>query len=165
MERVLGWLVAAALTAHGGAALAGEDEWVVALEPEGTLLTPHGGSPTFGAGGQLTAWFGVTEAFWLGAAGGAWVYPDDAAPDLVAELVATAVVALDMLRTIPFLEGGLGADLIDGSLSPVLRVGIGADYLVSEDFSVGGVVRYRPVFGSGEHVVTLGLRFALRGEW
>jgi hypothetical protein len=144
-------------------ALADEGEWVLALEPEVGVFDPSGGGDNeLGAGGQATFWIGLSPASWLFASTGAEVSLTEG-PE-IGEAVVGAVAALDVLRTIPFLEAGGGLSLVRGEVMPLLRLGLGADYLVSPTFSVGAVVRYRPFFGDGDQWLTFHLRIALRGE-
>ena len=166
VPRVLPALVLAACLGQPWAAAADDDEWVIAAEPDYALHTAPGTDASHGTGGNLSAWFGVSEAAWLTVSAGAWTYLGEVAPPTVFEAVGGLVVALDVLRVIPFLEAAAGANIIDGVPTPVLRVGVGADYLVSEALSIGGVVRYRPLFDTGgDQMVTIGLRVGLRGEW
>lgn len=144
------------------AAHAGVDEWLLTAEPGWALLS--GDEARHGAGGTVSFALGVSPATWLFAAGGAYVVPGDD-PTTIVEVVGGLVVALDVLRTVPFLEAAGGLDLLDGTPAPLLRVGVGADYLVSPSFSVGGVVRYRPLFGvESERLLTLDLRLSWRSE-
>ena len=75
-------------------------------------------------------------------------------------------LALDVLRAIPFVDPGIGGTLVDSEPVPVLRVGVGLDYLVSSHLVVGAAARYRPSFGrGGEDWWTLSLRLGWRDEF
>ncbi|MFO0725051.1 MAG: hypothetical protein U1E65_14825 [Myxococcota bacterium] len=156
-----GWAAAACLWAIAMPAHADEGEWVLALEPDFGAFSDVDGT-RIGFGGQASLWLGLTTATWLFVDGGAHRALDGG--PTIGETVGGVVVALDVLRTIPFAELGLGADVLPGRVEPVLRLGIGADFLVTPRFSVGVVGRYRPVFGAGgESWYTLSLRIGLRG--
>ncbi len=158
-------LTAALLLSAPAPALADEGEWVLALEPDFGAFTGaiDGGRGTaIGFGGQAAFWLGLTTATWLFVDGGA--HQALSGGPLIGETAGGVVVALDVLRTIPFAEIGLGADIRGERVEPVLRLGLGADFLVNKSFSIGLVGRYRPVFGSdGESWYTLSLRIGLRG--
>ena len=149
-----------------GFAHADEGEWVLGIEPQLGLFSAAGDDAELqlGAGGQLSFWIGLSDAAWLFVAGGVEVGLDGG--PTVGEGIAGAVAALDVLRTIPFIELGAGADLIGGELAPLLRLGVGADYLITPDLSFGAVARYRPLFGrEGESWLTFSLRLGFRGDF
>ena len=153
----------ATLAAVAGPAQADSGEWALILEPAIGLYRPTGGDAQLGAGGDVAAWLGLTTAASLFVSvGGAWV--SDGPP--IGEALGGVALALDVLRTIPFLEVGLGAALVDTEVVPALRLGLGADYLLSPRLSIGGVARYRPAFGRGEEDwLTFSLRLGWRGEF
>lgn len=147
-------------------AQADDGEWVLGIEPQVGLF--HGAAEDAavqpGIGGQLSFWIGLSDAAWLFVAGGAEVSLDGG--PTIGEGIAGAVAALDVLRTIPFIELGAGADVIGGELAPLLRLGVGADYLLTPDLSLGAVARYRPLFGrEGESWLTFSLRLGFRGDF
>ncbi len=149
-----------------GPAWADEHEWLLVAEPTfGVYHGPVAGEQVTapGGGGALAAWLGVTSAAWLFASAGAYVHSDDA--PVVGEALGGLALALDVLRAIPFAEVGIGGTLVEGEPVPVLRVGLGLDYLVTSSFVVGAAARYRPAFGRGdEDWWTLSLRFGWRDE-
>ncbi|MCK6548204.1 hypothetical protein L6R52_20310 [Myxococcota bacterium] len=163
----LPWLAAAvAVTAAGIAprpAAAAEEELVLALEP-GWALT-SAADARHGASADLSAWLGVTEVLWLSASAGAHHLPADPSQSLW-ELYAGLVAALDVLRTIPFFEAQLGVTADGGTLAPGIRVGLGADYLISPTVSVGAVVRWRTLADElgADGLLTAQVRLALRIE-
>lgn len=159
-------LCSAALSATPGAAVADEREWVVVAEPTfGVYRGPIDGEDTaaVGGGGALAGWIGLTPAAWLFASAGVAAHSDGA--PVIGEAVGGVVLALDVLRAIPFLDLGIGGTLVDAEPVPVLRVGLGLDYLVTPRAFVGLVARYRPSFGrGGEDWWTISLRLGWRDE-
>ncbi|MCC7385455.1 MAG: hypothetical protein IT384_26635 [Deltaproteobacteria bacterium] len=163
LSACLGVLPAALLPS---AAVADDDEWLLALEPGLGLFSAADPAVALraGLGGEASLWLGVDEAAWIFLSGGAEQSLGDG--PAIGEAAAGLALAIDVLRTIPFLEvaGGLGWH--SGDLAPLLRLGLGADYLLSPSFSVGGVVRYRPFYGvEGESWLTFHLRFSYRGQF
>jgi hypothetical protein len=146
-------------------ARAAEDEVVLALEPSYGILS--GDATNHGVGGHGTAWLGITETFWLSGSGGGYVFFESGGNQrLLYEALGGLVVALDVLRTIPFAEAMIGVVGSRGALVPTFRAGLGADYLLSKRTSVGVVVRYRPLGDkiASDGLLTAELRLALRFE-
>lgn len=153
-----------ALVLLAPAARAAEGELVLAFEPGYALLSgeataQHGGS---GAG---SAWIGLSDELWLAFGGGAgYVGADDPiGARRYGEAFGGIVAALDVFRTIPFLEAQIGMVTSSDVLSPTVRIGLGADYFVSRTLSVGLVARVRPVREDiGGTLLTASLRLAWR---
>ena len=153
-------------------ALAGEDEAVISLEGGyGYLTEAEPLAPLHGGGGGLTAALGISDALWLGGSVGLSVHPsaDDRPGVRLIEGFAGLVAALDVLRTIPFVEvmlGGVFGQQDSGSkLSPTVRLGAGADYLVTPALSLGAVFRWRPVSDElGGQLLTVSIRIGWRIE-
>lgn len=160
------WVALLSLMLPATAARADEREWLLVLEPTlAVYQTTAGGQDTtaVGAGGSAVAWFGLTSAAWLFASVGAAAHVDEA--PVVGEAVGGLALALDVLRAVPFVDVGLGGSLVDGEAVPVLRLGVGLDYLVTSHVLVGAVARYRPAFGRGdEDWWTVSLRLGWRDE-
>lgn len=165
MARALPSSIVALLALSPSSAAADEGEWVVSAEPQLGFFTgsARDASTELGAGGQASLWLGLSPAAWIFASAGGEASLGEG-PSIL-EAIGGAVVALDVLRVIPFLELGAGADIVGGEVAPLLRLGVGADYLFSPSFSMGVVGRYRPLFGrEGEDWVTVSLRLSFRGE-
>lgn len=148
-----------------GVAAAGEDELVLALEPAYAVLTRDGS--THGGGAEASVWIGLTEALWLTASGGILGFDrGQDLPDLLYEGAGGIVAALDVLRTIPFVEAAVAALASEDAIVPSVRVGLGADYLVSPALSIGAVIRYRPLADElrSDSLFTLHLRVSWRLE-
>jgi hypothetical protein len=154
------------------AAEAAEDELVLGVEPAYAYLSgpPEG---LHGGGGDVTLSYGLTDSIWLSASAGASRQAKHGMrPALTLfEAFGGVTVALDVLRTIPFVEALIGVVLGDPSgdaasaLSPTIRIGVGADYLLTRSVSLGGVVRWRPVTDAlGGSEVSAHLRLGLRFE-
>lgn len=139
---------------------------MLAVEPAYGLLA--GNDASHGLGANLSAWAGISEAFWLTASVGELVFFDKGGGRrALTEAGAGLIVAFDVLRTIPFAELviGINATAVD-AIVPTFRAGIGADYLLSKNVSVGGVARFRPLSDkiAGNGLLTLQLRLAWRFE-
>jgi hypothetical protein len=164
-----GWIAAGVVLLAARTAQAAEDELLLAFEPGYALLT----APTdlHGAGGRLTASYGITDSIWLSASGGAdrHLSRGESEGRTLWEAFAGITVALDILRTVPFLEGLIGvvgADLGDRTkIDPSVRLGAGFDFLVTRSFSLGAVFRYRPVSDDlGDSLLTIDARLTWRIE-
>lgn len=144
-------------------AWAGEDELILAIEPGYALLsvpeaTEHGGF------GSIAAWLGVTDTIFLAATGGVAAGFSDG--PTIGEALGGVVLALDVLRVVPYGEAMIGAIITPDSLGASYRLGLGADYLLSKTFSLGLVARYRGLSDNlgGDGLFTAQLRLALRIE-
>lgn len=148
-------------------AWAGEDELILAIEPGyGLLLAPQGApdSVAHGGAGSIAAWLGVTDTIFLAASGGAATGFSDG--PTIGEALGGVVLALDVLRVVPYGEALIGAIITPDSVGASYRLGLGADYLLSKTFSLGLVARYRGLADNlgGDGLFTAQLRFALRLE-
>ncbi len=149
-----------------GPAWALEDEVIFGLEPQYALFTVPEGSRHGGAG-DVSAWFGINDFIWLAASGGISFYPSALELDRSIQWQAHGgvVASLDVLRTIPFVEAMIGIVGEGSQLDPSLRVGVGADYLINPSWSIGGLVRFRPLTGAlGRNILNVGLRVTYRIE-
>jgi hypothetical protein len=118
-------------------------------------------------GGHGAVWLGISEVLWLEGSGGAYVFFEDGGNHrALYEAAGGLVAAFDVLRTIPFAEATIGVVGSRGVLSPTLRAGVGADYLLSKHASIGVVGRYRPVGAqiASDGMLTLELRLGFRFE-
>jgi hypothetical protein len=145
-----------------GTAIAAEEEWLIAAEPGWSW---ESGVDAHRLGGGLTAALGLSPAAWA-FVGGAARAPISPAVGVGWEAVAGVQLALDVLRTIPFLEVGGGVAGVGDRLGPLLRVGIGADHLITPSLGLGAVVRVRALAGVDEaRGLSLALRLTWRDEW
>jgi hypothetical protein len=151
------------------AARAAADELIVAVEPGYDRLSRATTSQS-GVGGTLSAWLGLTDDLWLAASGGGFQTLDEAPehPKLFRyEAFGGLVAALDVFRVVPYLEGMAGVVGARGSVHPTIRLGLGADYLVTPELSLGAVLRYRPLPEDdlAQAAVTAQVRLGWRLEW
>ena len=147
-------------------AQAAEDELVLALEPGYALITGDGTTRHGGFGG-VSAWLGINDELWLSAGGGGGAVRSDGDRGSVsfAEVFGGVTAALDVFRTIPFFEAQLGLVTDTETLSPTVRLGLGADHFVSRTVSVGLVARVRPIHQDlGGALFTATARLAVRLE-
>ena len=172
MRAIAGASAAVALLLLAGAAHAGEDELIVAVEPAYAVLTTSTDafdSPAHGFGLSASAWIGTPTALWVGASiGGTGHFTD---PDNLGsvEVLLGLVYALDVFAAIPFVEaqaGILTSVVGDTGVQPSARFGLGFDYLVTRTMSLGLVARIRPT-GSplGDALITGQIRWAVRLEY
>ncbi len=98
-------------------------------------------------GGELSVGYGLLEGITLFAYGGVF-------PVISSELMLTSggglTVAIDVLRTVPFVEVAGGVALRGGRTSGTFRAGLGADYFVTPELCVGLILRYHPISSEGE---------------
>jgi hypothetical protein len=135
-------------------AAAAEGELVLGLHPLYSVIKWDERHPS-GGGLGVDVGYGLTESLWLRGTLFYTAQAADASPNagLPAGIISIGggflgiSWAFDVLRVIPFLDVGVGALFATGAghadrIDLGLEVGIGADYLVSRRFSIGGVVRY-----------------------
>lgn len=143
-------------------ARADSDEWQVQAGPSWGILQ-SGDGVAHAAGADASFWLGLAGASWLFlSAGGNHFFGDDAFTRF--EATGGLVFAFDVFRTVPFLELGVGMEMVDGDPAPIVRGGIGADYLVSKNFGLGAVFRYYPLVERGDHLFSFGLRVVFRDD-
>lgn len=159
----LGALAAAlALVAPSRAALAGEDELIVAVEPGYATLV---GPVRHGAGVDGSAWVGTASPFWLAGSLGVSGHFGEGDPVIGRALVGL-VYALDVFAAIPFLEAQGGLIWGEEDLQPTARLGLGLDYLVTRTVSVGLVGRVTPIGEPlGDGLFSGHIRVAVRLEY
>ncbi|MBK8013637.1 MAG: hypothetical protein IPK13_20075 [Deltaproteobacteria bacterium] len=130
-------------------ARAADGEWVLGASAGHSVLIRGDSRLVHAPTAETAAWLGLTDALWLAASSSAaWrlgSLGDDRAARTMGTLEAGIVVALDVFRTMPFLELMGGASL-GTSVEPTFRVGLGAEYFVSRTISLGGVLRFRPIW-------------------
>ena len=130
----------------------GEEEWLASATLGGGLVR-GGGASGAGGGVGLELAHGLTdlvavrggvalERMGLPAHAGAPAQGTNAFA-----LVAGAAAAFDVLRTVPFVELGLALDHVVAGAHAGTRtgveLGVGADYLMDRDWSLGAAVRSR----------------------
>jgi hypothetical protein len=155
MRRALPAGVIVALFALAPArAAASDSELLLTLAPLYSSIRWDSRQPS-GGGLMAEVAYGLNEAIWLR---GTAFYTAHAADGDPAKGLTSGVLnvagaflgltyAFDVLRIIPFVDGGLGGLYSVGAgqkdkMDFGVEVGIGADYLVRRTFSVGVVVRY-----------------------
>lgn len=160
---------AALATLAPGPASAGPDELIVAVEPGYGRLSRQVGSQNE-VGGTVSAWLGLSESFWLALSGGAFQGLSDVEDrDAVLryEAFGGLVATLDVFRVVPYLEAMLGIVGVPDEVEPTVRLGVGADYLLSPEWAVGAVLRYRPLPEEdiASAAITAQLRLGYRFSW
>jgi hypothetical protein len=146
-------LVLATLCVLGVSARAGEDEWHLTLAPAYGLVDFDARSPS-GVGAFVQASYGITESLAVWVAASWTAHPVDAdkdrkLPDGTIQVVggmAGIRYAFDVLKTVPYLDVGLGVLAAQGAgssgTSLAYDVGLGFDRLVSPHWSWGFVIEY-----------------------
>lgn len=162
-------ILAVLLCLTARAAEAASDELVLAIEPGYDRLSRTEASQN-GVGGTATAWFGLTDSLWLLASGGAFqMLDEDPGRDRLLrwEAFGGIVAALDVFRVVPHLELAGGVVGGRGGVHPTIRVGVGADYLFTPEWSAGVALRYRPLPEEdiAQASVTAQLRVGYRFAW
>jgi hypothetical protein len=116
--------------------------------------------PTLGAIGGGAAWIGLRPNVWgfLSLGGGT------VGTGALGEAYAGIALTLDVLRWVPALELGVGADLFAARLAPNARLGLGVDVFVSSRLTLGAMVRARPGFAEGGMLVATTLRLGWRWD-
>ena len=157
------WLALAA-TATGARAAAGEDEWQLSARLGVATLDVDGRSPLGTLAGAEVE-YGITDAWALRLSVGSGFHPVDAVakthlPGGTARTnmaLAGVTYTVDVLRLVPYLEVGIGVINFGGAvLTPGTtldaELGIGADYLVTRHWALGGLLSYQftpaQLFGS-----------------
>jgi len=177
--RTLGAVLSlAALAAAGEAsAAAGEDEWQASLRLGAGTINVDGRSP-FGAvvGGDVE--YGFTDAWAVHLSATVGFHPVDA--DTKAMLpggtlrTTTALLGVtytfDVLRLVPYIETGIGILNLSGAVMRPgtafsAELGLGADYLLTKRWVVGGILQYQftpaDLFGSATDFGGTSYYFAL----
>lgn len=141
--------------------VAAEGEAVVAAEPGLAILSaPESTDHAFAA--SASVWLGLTDAVWA-AAGLGFSGPGGEAKTV--EAVGGLIVALDVLRIIPFGELMAGILTHGDQSTALVRLGFGADYFLTDRLSLGAVARYRPLPSEiGDGLLTVEGRLAFRLE-
>jgi hypothetical protein len=112
---------------------------------------------------RLEGQYGLTESLALhGAAGVSW---HGGAPARAVGLEAGATYAFDVLRVVPFVEGGLAFLHVSGGHRALgLQAGLGGEYLLDRHWGLALVARYAylplRLGGLADHpgLLTVGLR-------
>jgi len=158
-------LVLTALAAAGdAAAAAGEDEWQASLRLGLGTIHVDGRSP-FGAivGGDVE--YGITDAWAAHLSATIGFHPVDADSKQMTPggtLRATTAIlgvtyTFDVLRLVPYIETGVGMMNLGGAVvhpgtSLSAELGLGADYLLTKRWVLGGILQYQftpiELFGS-----------------
>lgn len=155
----------------------GEREWVVAAVPE--YAAQRVSTDTYhGPGLHLDVGYGITDVVALQVTG-RWAFLPSLGPGgpghlQLGGLGTGARFTFDMFQAIPFVSLAVGAAVVyESGGTPTSRwnaellVGVGADWLVRRDFSVGFEVRYALLVPEAKRfpfAFTVGLRLAWRRE-
>jgi hypothetical protein len=177
--RLLALSLAAAALLGAAPARASGGELVLALSPYYSVVKWDQRHPSGGGVGADVAW-GLTDWLWLR---GTTFYTAQAAKkDEAAGLPSGAIsvggafvglrYALDVIRVVPFVDGGIGAFFSGGAGHAArvdfgVEIGLGFDYLYSRRVSFGLVVRYHAFLTNFRDIpvyLYAGPRFALRWE-
>ncbi|MBI2376307.1 MAG: hypothetical protein HYV07_20095 [Deltaproteobacteria bacterium] len=115
--------------------------------PGELILTAEAGAASMdsgehvGLGAEAALAYGAVEAVSFFVFGGGHVVID---ADPILTFGGGVQLALDVLRTVPFFEATFHANARSGELSPGVRIGLGADYFLTPEVSIGLAVRYAP---------------------
>ena len=157
------WLAFAGAAARAHAA-AGEQEWQLSARAGAAALDVDGRHP-FGATAGLDLEYGLNDAWAARLSVGSGFHPVDAHPmtHLPGGTVRTTSALLgvtytfDVLRLVPYLQTGIGVinfggAVVNSGTAFDAELGLGADYLVTRRWAVGGVLQYQftpaQLFGS-----------------
>jgi hypothetical protein len=152
-------LATIALAVPRAARAAGEDEWQVSARLGGANKN---GSPTssWGLAGALDLEYGLSDAWSLRVSVGTLSHPVPAVKDVspAGSLRATSGLAgitytFDVLRLVPYFETGIGVVYWSGAgiqdhAALAAELGVGADYLLTPRWALGGCAQY--LFAPGE---------------
>jgi hypothetical protein len=158
-----GWLALGGAAARAHAA-AGEEEWQLSARAGAAALDVDGRAP-IGATAGLDLEYGINDAWAARLSVGAGFHPVDADPKnhLPGGTVRTTSALLgmtytfDVLRLVPYLQMGVGVINFGGAVVTPgtafdAELGLGADYLLTRRWAVGGVLQYQftpaQLFGS-----------------
>jgi hypothetical protein len=142
-------LAAPAETAHA----TGDGEWQLTARVGGGNATGNPLSP-WGLAGGLDLEYGVNDEWSARLSVGTLGHPVDAVEDVSPAGTRRATTALlgatytfDVLRLVPFASGGAGFVWWTGPDEPgrlafAVDLGVGADYLLTPRWSVGGIATY-----------------------
>ncbi len=171
-------LVAAALLGAAPARASG-GEWVLAGAPLYSLVKWDERHPS-GGGVAIEGAFGLTDWLWL--RGTAFYTAQAAKKDQTAGLPSGAISvggtfvglrwAFDVIRVIPYIDGGIGAFYAGGAghdprVDLGVEIGIGFDYLYNRRLAFGLMVRYHAFLTNVQRIpvyLYAGPRIALRWD-
>lgn len=134
-------------TSAAAPARAASDELVLLVEPGYERLSRQLESQN-AVGATATGWIGLTDSLWLSISGGAFQTlneESDRETFLRWEAFGGVAAALDVFRVVPHLEVLGGVVGARGKVFPTVRVGVGADYLFTPEWSAGVALRFRPL--------------------
>ena len=142
-------VLALALLAGSQQARAGEQEWTVEGAAEAAMLRAWGAT-WWGPGAAIRAAYGLSDSWTLRAGVGyeALFAPDGPVRPLhVIGANLDILWTFDVLRVVPYLflgvgAAGLGGQEVDWRAELELSAGVGAWYLLSRTWRVGGELRY-----------------------
>lgn len=156
--------LACAASSDGARAAEGENVASVSLGFSGyTLADQNEAARGLLLGGEYER--GVTDGLWLRAQGGVGGYPFGEW-SVSADASVGITYAIDVLRYVPYVQGGVGALAVAGpgverDLYPLLEAGAGVDILRSRSFSYGIQARVEAFF-EGTAFFTAGARLSYR---
>ena len=172
--RRIALLVVLLAAAAPRAAQAGEREWVVSpylgyhvLEARGAAR--HGGVAGVDVDYGLTDSWGLRgSAYW----NGQWFRRGGDGLLQASGVGLGAQYTFDVLKVVPYAAATVGFSAIQGAgigprYNAELRIGLGADYLVQRDFSVGLELRYAlqaPDFNRFPYAISVVLRLSWRRQ-
>jgi hypothetical protein len=166
-------LALAGMCGAAGTARAGESEWVVSPTVGYRVMQAEGAARHGGAVG-LDVEYGLTDSWALRGAGhyAGHAFSLDGGYLQAGGLGFGALYTFDVLRVVPYASATVGASVIGGAGVPLrynaeIRVGVGADYLVRRDFSVGLELRYTlqvPDFQRYPYAIGVAIRLSWRDQ-
>jgi hypothetical protein len=153
------------LAAAGGPARADEGESSLSISAGyAGLVIPDHEPPGGGAGVEYER--GLSEVFWVRAAGAAGVYATDGGPSYGAQGTLGLTYVVDVVKYVPYLHAGIGAvglfgGELESQLHPVAELGAGLDILARRDLSWGPWLRLASFIDDSAFVAG-GLRLSWR---
>ena len=141
-------------------ALAGEDEMTLYLQPSAGLWLAEAVDARWG--GRLGANIGLSPSLSLAIEAGG--NTGSLAPAANFDLQGGLVMALDLFRTVPFLEVLTGVEYGVGRFTPLLTFGLGAEYLITPSWSIGLLGRI-PLLQGAPSTPALRPQLGLRLGW
>ena len=157
--------VMAGLLAGSGPASAGEDDRSLSLSLSYATFaipdySPHG--TVVGVDYER----GLSEALAVRISGGGGAYYADSSPSFTGHMVVGMTYLFDVLKYVPYINGGVGGIVIAGSdidtqVAPLVEVGLGLEFLHSRSFSYGAILRFESQLKE-THFFTGGLRITWR---
>ncbi|MBT8495821.1 MAG: DUF481 domain-containing protein [Deltaproteobacteria bacterium] len=149
---------------------AGPGEQAISLTPGYATFSDGEGDEEIRAHGGalgLDYEYRISQAVSFRGSGSGAYYRAEGETAYSAQGVVGLTYALDIIKYVPYLTGGIGGlyigggDNIDGGLNPIVEVGGGLDILHSREWSYGVTVRYETLLQNTDYLFA-GIRLTRR---